>query len=261
MDSFRDWLTTREVSDLSRKQLDPGQQSSTPSSCGWVRDRLWQPVVLQQSSSSCSGNSVVDLLVTLIRDDNCSSDLQLLAQATLQMLIREDHEVEDRLVVERAQVQDESRSEIASTVSHKAIDDVMAKMKNDLSSFIDMYGDIEEEEDEDEEGDGKGDGKGNGDENGGTENDTNMMEIEQEEESSGETNKGSHDQHDLSTPINKSDLDHPSTMMEIETAFEEYSLVPEFNCALCHSGPSKEKNMFPCLLCHVDDNSALCTIC
>ena len=258
VDSFRDWLTTREVSDLSRNQLEPDQHSSTFVPSGWVRDRLWQPVIAQQSPSTCSGNTVVDLLVTLIRDENCSSDLQLLAQTTLQMLIREDHEVDDRLVVERAQAQDQSRSETASTVSHKAIDDVMAKMKNDLSSFIDMYGDFD---DEDEEGNGNDENNHDNDENNETEHDSNMMEIEQEETNSEETKEKAHNQHGHSTSISKADPDHPSTMMEIESAFEEYSLVPEFNCALCHSGPSKEKNMFPCLLCHVDDNNALCTIC
>ena len=255
MDSFRDWLTAREVSDLSRNQPNSSQQASTLLSSAWVRDRLWQPVVFHQQPSTCSGSTVVDLLVTLIQDDHCSSDLQLLAQTTLQMLVRKDHEVEDKLVVEKAQTQSESQSETEKEkeLSHKAIDDVMAKMKNDLSSFIDLYGDINEDEEEEKEKEKEGDDH----ESSETENGNNMMEIEEAEENSGETREKAHGH---ATPTSKSESDHSSNMMEIEPSFEEYSLVPEFSCALCHSGPSKEKDMFPCLLCHVDDNNALCKI-
>ena len=47
----------------------------------------------------------------------------------------------------------------------------------------------------------------------------------------------------------------------VDTAKPEQveSLVPEFVCALCKSGPSKDLFMYPCLICHLDDNAALRT--
>lgn len=35
------------------------------------------------------------------------------------------------------------------------------------------------------------------------------------------------------------------------------SILPSFVCLLCHEGISQEDDMFPCLLCHYDSNSAL----
>ena len=37
------------------------------------------------------------------------------------------------------------------------------------------------------------------------------------------------------------------------------SLVPAFVCALCKCGPSKEYDMYPCLISHFDENAALRT--
>ena len=37
------------------------------------------------------------------------------------------------------------------------------------------------------------------------------------------------------------------------------SLVPDFVCALCKCGPSTEIDMYPCLIAHFDENSALRT--
>lgn len=37
---------------------------------------------------------------------------------------------------------------------------------------------------------------------------------------------------------------------------EEADPIQEFECVLCRCGPSTEKDMFPCMLCHMNNNSA-----
>ena len=37
---------------------------------------------------------------------------------------------------------------------------------------------------------------------------------------------------------------------------EEIDPVQEFECVLCRCGPSTEKDMFPCMLCHMNSNAA-----
>lgn len=53
------------------------------------------------------------------------------------------------------------------------------------------------------------------------------------------------------TEENANPVDEATKLDQVE------SLVPEFVCALCKCGPSKEENMYPCLICHMDDNTAL----
>lgn len=59
-----------------------------------------------------------------------------------------------------------------------------------------------------------------------------------------------------------SDLNHFLSMYEDETesdteiSEESEKTIHEFECVLCRNGPSTDKDMFPCLLCFMDNNAA-----
>lgn len=109
------------------------KHTSSKEVSGWLRDVLWEDVLVTECPSQCPERSVCGLLVHILKDPAVSEEIRSLVETTMQWMLRDDHP-EDK---EYLSVRKEEKH-VDSATQNQA-NQALSSLSSNLNKFLDMF--------------------------------------------------------------------------------------------------------------------------